>query len=637
MVEEQVEPRAYNVRHWLPWVEVFQGFKVALDPKKLLLAAAGILAMAFWWWLCSVVFYSSRTKPNWGDARYSIQNVRAKDDTDESARKKAWQRFHEDRQEWNLIHEAAGDDVEWPDAGDLAEDPSQVDVIKNALDEVGHRDFVLEERKYNDSPRVPEDKRGKVVTELQRPTDDPLLYTVVSSRAYVVRPKPQGKMRTWPWFEDRGPNPYLLVTGKTGNPEAAGSAQYLPADRGGLLGWFVMDEVPVLIEPLVKFLRPVVYFLRPNLGFWNAVYLAVVLLGTLAIWGLFGGAITRMAAVQVARKEKIGIGEAVRFTMARWVSFFSAPLFPLLLVLVIVIFLIIFGLFHLIPWVGDIIVDGLGWPLVLLAGLVMAVVLVGLVGWPLMYATISAEGSDSFDALSRSYSYVYQSPWHYLWYSLVALCYGAVVVFFVGFMGSLTVYLGKWGVDQTPLTHWAGREPEFLFVYAPTSYHWRDLLMQPSDVVVNGVISQTNYEAYLATLNWNNKVGAVMVACWLYLVFLMIVGFGYSYFWTAGTIIYLLMRRKVDDTELDEVYLDEDEGEAAYPAPGGEEAAAPAGEPGAAPAAAGVGSPDKAPLQMVEPPSLKTPAPPEHESPPPVPGGAVGGGDGNPAPGGSAP
>ena len=29
---------------------------------------------------------------------------------------------------------------------------------------------------------------------------------------------------------------------------------------------------------------------------------------------------------------------------------------------------------------------------------------------------------------------------------LVAIAYGAVVVFFVGFMGSLTVYLAKWGV-----------------------------------------------------------------------------------------------------------------------------------------------------------------------------------------------
>ena len=41
--------------------------------------------------------------------------------------------------------------------------------------------------------------------------------------------------------------------------------------------------------------------------------------------------------------------------------------------------------------------------------------------------------------------------------------------------------------------------------------------------------------------------------------FLLVVGFGYSYFWSASTIVYILMRRYVDDTEMDEVYLEDDE------------------------------------------------------------------------------
>src|SRR5262249_20033217 len=157
-----------------------------------------------------------------------------------------------------------------------------------------------------------------------------------------------------------------------------------------------------------------------------------------------------MASVQVARGEKISMREALRFVGARYLSFLCAPLIPLLFVAVVVIGLSLYGLFFMIPWLGEFLVAGAGYPLVLLAGLMMAIVLVGLVGWPMMYATISAEGSDSFDAISRSYSYVYQSPWSYAWYSLVALAYGAVVIFFVGFMGSLIVYLGEWGVSQTP-------------------------------------------------------------------------------------------------------------------------------------------------------------------------------------------
>ena len=57
----------------------------------------------------------------------------------------------------------------------------------------------------------------------------------------------------------------------------------------------------------------------------------------------------------------------------------------------------------------------------------------------------------------------------------------------------------------------------------------------------------------------HTSLGTYLVSFWLGLFFLLIIGFGYSFFWTAATIIYLLLRQKVDDTDLDEVYLEEDE------------------------------------------------------------------------------
>ena len=122
---------------------------------------------------------------------------------------------------------------------------------------------------------------------------------------------------------------------------------------------------------------------------------------------------------------------------------------------------VLFGVVYLVPLLGDV-WAGLLFPLLLLAGVVMAILLVGLVGWPMIHVTLSAEGSDSFDALSRSYSYVLQNPWNYIWYCAVAVVYGAVVVFFVGFMGSLTVYLGKWAMTQTPGTEYFNRDPAYL-------------------------------------------------------------------------------------------------------------------------------------------------------------------------------
>jgi len=252
------------------------------------------------------------------------------------------------------------------------------------------------------------------------------------------------------------------------------------------------------------------------------------------------------------------------------------------------------------------------------------VALVGLVGWPLMDATISTEGTDSWEAVSRSYSYVFQAPWYYAWCSLLALAYGAIVVFFVGFMGSFAVYLSKWGVSQTPWVSAANREPSYLFVYAPTSFGWRDLMLKgvvldDGTAVVDpktGRIDKAVYKKYLGrdenykgtgdTVSTVNAIGAALVGIWIYLFFLMILGFGYSYFWSASAIIYLLMRKKVDDAELDEVYLEEDDAEPFRPP--------------AAPATGTVPTPAPKPgLAMVEPPALKPPTPAPAPPPPPPP------------------
>jgi hypothetical protein len=591
MAEEKVEVRDINFRQVLPWTELFRGFQVALDAKKLLLAAAGILAMAIGWWVWSWIFFSTQKQPRWEDHDYkeiALRPSRAEDASDEARKsaetrqnQEAWNSFKENRRKWNILHAAAApsDAQEFTDAGDLASSPEEYKAIQKDI-----------EAAIKDMQKSGETRRT----------------VVVAGTSYTVARKSAGALRTLPWDESRGPNPFLLVTGQAGKPW----------ETGHFGEWLVFDEGKVLLEPLVKFLYPIVYLLRPDTGFLNRLYFLLVTLTTLAVWAVAGAAITRMASVQLARNDKIGMTEALRFVFARYLSFLSAPVFPLVFVAGMVVLLFIFGYFFMIPIFGDIIMAAV-WPLVILAGVMMAVVLVGLVGWPMMYATISAEGSDSFDAISRSYSYVYQNPWHYAWYSLVALSYGAVVVFFIGFMGSMVVYLGKWGVSETPGIEKANRDPGYLFVWAPNSFGWRTLLLQGTKVdgqelVVDGEINQAAYNKLTGAdtnytgpdrMNWWNWIGTFLVTCWTHLFFLLVLGFGYSYFWSASTIIYLLMRRKVDDTDIDEVYLEEDETEETYSA--STTMPAPSGPP--------PGS-----LQMIEAPTLRT-SPPPSSSPAPAP------------------
>ena len=63
-----------------------------------------------------------------------------------------------------------------------------------------------------------------------------------------------GTFRTMPWMEDRGPNQFLLA-----NEVIRGGA----AERTQVSRWFVTNQVPVLIEPLLKFFSPVLTLFDP--------------------------------------------------------------------------------------------------------------------------------------------------------------------------------------------------------------------------------------------------------------------------------------------------------------------------------------------------------------------------------------
>ncbi|QVL34229.1 hypothetical protein KIH39_10080 [Telmatocola sphagniphila] len=396
-----------------------------------------------------------------------------------------------------------------------------------------------------------------------------------------------GKYRIMPWFEDRGPNPVsMLKNTVTGSPN----------ERNETIGRFLQGQVFVLVEPLLKFLTPVSYLFDAQANTWTRLYLVVLLLVELAIWAFFGGIITRMAISTLAGKETGGLRGAIDFVRKHYISYVSSPVVPIAGLFAIVIGCMVFGLFHLIPGIGDILIDGLGWLIPLGAGFIMALIVLGLVGYPLMYTTLSAEGSDTFDALSRSYNYVYESPWSYLWYSIISILYGAVLVFFVVVVTSLTVYLANWGVSQTILTQTTNREPQYLYTYAPTSFGWRQLLLEgtPLETYNDVYVHKTAAEEYLKEYTWYNIAGAGMVSFWLTAVFMLMLGFSYSYFWTASSMIYLLMRKKVDETEIDEIHIDDADFE-----PQG--AKVPPPSPTPAPEAV-----NSAPVvQMVDPPTLR--------------------------------
>jgi hypothetical protein len=252
------------------------------------------------------------------------------------------------------------------------------------------------------------------------------------------------------------------------------------------------------------------------------------------IWGYFGGAICRIAAVEVAKEDRIELRTARTFARKKLSGFVMAPL---ICVIVFAVISAIMGVFSLIfgYLLGDLLGGaGLGYLILavalipaLIGGFLLALIAFGTVfGFPLFYPAIGAEGTDSFDAISRGFSYVYARPWQYALYQIANWVFGALCIFFVFLIGSMTV--------------------EYTFNAA--GWFWPDEAWATFQGAINGHVA----DDAAWTLVW----AAWIIKAILWVVCGVIYSYVFSYFFSSQTLLYFLMRKKIDGIDVAEVYED---------------------------------------------------------------------------------
>ena len=293
---------------------------------------------------------------------------------------------------------------------------------------------------------------------------------------------------------------------------------------------YLPGEMSGLIEPYLELSEPVARLLSYRITINETAYYLFGFLWSLAVWAFAGGFITRRAVVKIGIEDTPGLVETAQFACRRWLWYFLAPLYPLLGILILLVLHIPLGWFMELD-VG-VAVAGLVWIFVLIAGVAAAWLLIGtLLGWPLMWGALSAErDGDAFEAFSRSFSYVYGRPLHYLFYAVVASLLGglgfALAFVFVQLLFDFGLWAVSWGAGH-------------------------DRVQAIHTLMETGAPSQPL------------QFGIVLLWFWRSVVATFLQGYVFAYFWSAAGIIYLLMRLDVDEKEMDEVYLPEDE-----PAPG---------------------------------------------------------------------
>lgn len=295
-------------------------------------------------------------------------------------------------------------------------------------------------------------------------------------------------------------------------------------------------------------------------------YLAFGCLWTVLVWGFFGGAITRIAVVHLGREERVHLRPALNHAARNLLAYFAAPLCPLIVVSLIVILSLPVG--WLMRADVGVVVAALIWPLTLVGGVILALLLGGLLyGWPLMTVAISAERhGDVFEAAQRSYAYAYGRPFAYLAYAILALAIGSLGAVMVRGLTEGTVASSRWAVswgagatraDQLFAMVDAGQASavDAAILSSSDARSGRDASSEPS-----ASDSPQSDSARADSAN-SGRSSALALGVWLIglltgIVRAVAVGFAHSYFWCAASAIYLLLRQNVDEAEFDQVFLE---------------------------------------------------------------------------------
>lgn len=273
---------------------------------------------------------------------------------------------------------------------------------------------------------------------------------------------------------------------------------------------------------------------------WFVILNALI---AVAVWAFFGGAVCRIAAVQFARDERIGMGEALRFACKRYTSLVASPIamFIVICALAIPVFLAA-ALVLWIPFAGEMVVALLFF-LALALGVVLSLLLLfGVSSLGLQMPAIGAEGRDAFDAISRGVNYVFTRPWKYILYSLFSLLYLCLTFVLVRLFAFLVLSIPYAFMKIWPWFGDPGKGESSKLAQVWIEPKMTQLFTMPAS-------------------GGTEHVAAVVIGALVFILLGMMVAFIPSFILSSQTIIYFLLRRMIDFKDLDEVYVEGDETE----------------------------------------------------------------------------
>lgn len=313
-------------------------------------------------------------------------------------------------------------------------------------------------------------------------------------------------------------------------------------------------------------------------GFSRFCYFLGGAFWTLLVWSFFGCAITRAALMRYTREESIGIDDSFDYAVDKFPSCFGGVTIPLLAVFALTIPVAIMGL--LMSTNFGVAIGGVLWFIVLTLALMISVIMLGLMfAWPLIISAISCEGQDSFDGMSRAFAYVFQRPVHYLAYAVIAIVFTGICWLVASNLIEGTIQTAHWASSWGMNVVDADRSVQ-LSDNDEISFVDREAVVTSAEDLLDATKQEATFGREIAvprndespdlmseqpaetgagdeteSSSGSIAFGTRMIKFWNNVARTLGAAFLYGLFWCVAAAVYLLLRKDLDDTEMDEIFL----------------------------------------------------------------------------------
>lgn len=254
---------------------------------------------------------------------------------------------------------------------------------------------------------------------------------------------------------------------------------------------------------------------------WSTI---AIILPLLLAWGVLGGSISRSAAVEFALNEREPWTRSLAFGLTKWHSWVFVKLGPVL------VFGLGVGMLAVLGWLLGVkyvqVAPAVLYPIGL-AGMIGCVVLLGayLLSMPMLIPAVASEGTDAIDASQRCYAYALSRPLRLALYAMILLVCLVVVTLVLSAVMDAAVRACAWAST---------------------------LLL---DEATAEVLRQGAARRDLPAEAGGSLAGAARIlGFWSAIPLVALAAYVVSYWFTAGSVLYLLVRQLCDGQDMGELW-----------------------------------------------------------------------------------